>query len=73
MRGGISLAGRMFLSVNHIRWELKGQLRHLPVMLLSPVVREVHSEVMDENLGAVLGKMTMQRKKCILQLRHGFE
>lgn len=56
-----SLAGRMLL-VSHIQWELEKQLRHLPVLILSTVVHEVRAEVMDENPGAVLGKMTMQRR-----------
>ena len=67
MRGGISLAGRMFFFGESHPREPKGQLRHLPVLILSPVVHEVHSEVMDENPGAVLGKMTVWRKKWILQ------
>lgn len=61
-----SLVRRMLLLVSHIRWQLEEPLRHLPVLMLSPVVHEVHTEIMDENPGDVLEKMTMQRKKWIL-------
>lgn len=37
-------------------------------LFLTPVALEVHTEVMDEHPGAVLGKMSMQREKQILQL-----
>lgn len=59
------------LSVNHVQWELTGPLRHLPVLILSSVVHEVHTQVMDENPGAVVGEMTLPRKTWIL-LGHGF-
>lgn len=58
-----SLAGRMLLLVNHVRWELKGQLRYLPVLILSPLVHEVHNEIVDENPGAVWGKNEYAEKE----------
>lgn len=67
-----SLAERMLLLVNHVRWELKEQLSHLPILILSPAIHEVHAEVMAENLEAVWGEITMQRKQWILRLCHDF-
>lgn len=70
VRGGIQLEGTMLLLVNHIRW----RLRETSVIFCLPFVtmgHEVHLEVKDENLKAVVGEMIKQTQ-WILQLCHGF-